>query len=89
MAEPRFTAPPADCLISVRLDGITALYHRSSGMTHIVAEPVPEILAALAAAPLTAGELLLALGLDDDSETRPALMARIDELEGGGLVSRQ
>jgi hypothetical protein len=58
-------------------------------MTHIVAEPVPEILAALAAAPLTVAELLSTLGLMDDAETRPALMARIEELEAGGLISRQ
>ena len=58
-------------------------------MTHIVAEPVPEILAALAAAPLTAAELLSALGLKDDAEIRPALMARIEELEAGGLVTRR
>jgi DNA-binding transcriptional ArsR family regulator len=58
-------------------------------MTHIVAEPAPEILDALAAAPLTAAELLTALGLSDDLETRPALMARIEELEAGGLVTRR
>jgi hypothetical protein len=58
-------------------------------MTHIVAEPVPEILAALAAAPLTVAELLRALELINDAETRLALMARIEELEAGGLISRQ
>ncbi len=89
MAEARFVAAAADCLISVPLDGITALYHRSSAMTHIIAEPAPEIIAALAAGPLSASELLAALDLPDDAETRPALMARIEELEAGGLISRQ
>jgi PqqD family protein of HPr-rel-A system len=89
VAEPRYAAPPAECLISVPLDGITALYHRSSAMTHIIAEPAPEILAALAAAPLTAAELLRDLGLGEDDQIRAALTARLDELEAGGLVSRQ
>lgn len=88
VAEPCFAAPAADCLISVPLDGIVALYHRRSTMTHIVAEPVPEILAALAGAPLTTAGLLAALGLDDSPETRTSLLARLDELEASGLILR-
>lgn len=29
------------------LDGLSAIYHRRSGHTHLVAAPIPEILAAL------------------------------------------
>ena len=88
MNEPAFAAPAADTLISVELDGLVAIYDRSSAMTHILAEPAPQILSALAPAPLTAPQLLTALDVPDNAETRPAVLARLAELEGSGLVRR-
>jgi PqqD family protein of HPr-rel-A system len=48
-AEPYFRAEPGDALLVQPLDDIVLLYHRPSGQTHMVASPVPEILAALRA----------------------------------------
>jgi PqqD family protein of HPr-rel-A system len=78
----------ADPVRAVPLDSLTALYHPRSGMTHVVAQPVPEILAALARTPMTAGGLLAALGVAAEGDAMAALAARLDELEQVGLVSR-
>jgi len=83
----RYAAEPREGLVSVPLDSLTALYHRRSGQTHLVAAPVPEILAALAEDPLDLGNLLAVLQIDDDAEARLLLQARLDELIASGLVS--
>lgn len=70
----------------VQLDSLTAIYHRKSGQTHLIEEPVPEILAALRSAS-GLPEILACLKLDDDSETRFALSAHLDELISIGLVT--
>ena len=84
----RYRAPPADALIAVTLDALTALFHRPSGITHLVAAPVPEILATLRE-PMTLDELLAALARDYDlADPDPAALgARMDELVASGLVS--
>lgn len=75
---------------SVTLDGLSAIYHRASGATHVVAEPVPQILEVFGNDTLTLAELLTRLGaaydLADDVEG--ALIARLDELVTLGLVIR-
>ena len=43
-----YKAEPADQRLIEPLDSMTLIYQRRSGLTHIVAEPVPEILAAMA-----------------------------------------
>lgn len=74
----------------VTLDGLTALYHCASAMTRIVAEPVPQILAALASDRLSVAELLSRLAdmhdLSADGDQLMALAARLDELAVLGLV---
>ena len=91
MVEPSYTADPASGFHSVRLDSLTAIYHRRSGVTHVVAEPVPEIIVSLAGKQLNVAELCVALigdhALVEGDETRRALQARLDELEEVGLVS--
>ncbi len=74
----------------VALDGLTALYHRASGATHVVGEPVPEILAALGDEALTIDQLLGRLQGDYDiaDDGGVALSARLDELVALGLVTR-
>jgi PqqD family protein of HPr-rel-A system len=83
--------PPAG-LIASQIEGFTALYHRRSGQTHIVAEPVPQILALLGKAPLTAPQLEAALSAENDLEAEgdltAALLDRLSELEAIGLVWR-
>ena len=73
------------------LDRLTALYHRPSGMTHILVTPAPEILAALNEGPADAGELLRRIGENFDIESEDAasaVTARLAELEAAGLVRR-
>jgi hypothetical protein len=43
----QYRAEPANERIIMPLDAMTLIYQRRSGITHIVAEPVPEILAAM------------------------------------------
>jgi PqqD family protein of HPr-rel-A system len=75
---------------AVTLDGLSAIYHRTSGATHVVAEPVPQILVALGGDRLTKAELLARLGADYDlgDEAEAALTARLNELVALGLVIR-
>ena len=88
MPDLRFRAAPPDTVLVEQLDVLTAVYHRASGITHLLAEPAPEIMAALANGPLTLMALLARLGeayaLGDADER--ALAARLDELVVAGLV---
>jgi len=84
-----YRAARSDALRIVPLDDFTAIYHRASGITHLVASPAPEILAALNGAGLTLAGLTARLSerydlLDADEA---ALAARLDELVAAGLVS--
>ena len=91
MAGPVFHADPEAAISSIGLDGLILLFHAPSGMTHIVAPPAPEILAALRLGPADAGELLARLRAWYDfegDEAAEAIEARLDELEAAGLVRR-
>jgi PqqD family protein of HPr-rel-A system len=89
VAGPRYIADPQELVRKIELDGLTALFHLPSGMTHIVAPPAPQILEALAGAPADAEELAARLSerfeLDGGGE---AMAARLAELEAAGLVRR-
>lgn len=79
----------AESLSIVHLDSFSAVYHRDSGITHLITAPAPEILATLGEAGMTRAALLerlardYALG-DGDAEV---LRERLDELVASGLVS--
>jgi PqqD family protein of HPr-rel-A system len=91
MAGPLYIADNESAVLTVALDGLSVLFHEPSGMTHIVAPPAPEILAALQAGPADAPELLRRLRALYDfegDEAEGALHARLDELEAAGLVRR-
>ena len=83
-----YRADPPEGLRIVPLDSLTAVYHRASGQTHVVAEPVPEILAALGTGSADVPELVARLGLDDNGETRALLYERLEELVATGLVAQ-
>lgn len=87
----RYRSAPAGAVIAVPLDLLTALYHRASGETHLVASPVPEILDLLRAEEMDAGTLLarLSAGYDLADADAAALAARLDELVEAGLVERR
>lgn len=86
---PRFVAAAPATLRIVELDALTLVYHRASGITHVLASPAPELLAALVE-PCDINGLLSKLAADYDlADAEPgALAERLAELEAVGLVSR-
>ena len=91
MAGPTYIADPEDAVRAVDLDGLTALFHRPSGMTHILAPPAPQILAVLAERPGDAAAILERIGETFEIEAEDAagaVAARLAELEAAGLVRR-
>ena len=89
MAGPAYIADPESAVRAVQLDGLSLLFHIPSGMTHIVAAPAPEILAALREGPADAAELFRRLKRHfevEDGGAEAAILARLDELEAAGLV---
>ncbi|GKS02335.1 HPr-rel-A system PqqD family peptide chaperone [uncultured Sphingomonas sp.] len=87
----RYRAAAPDTLLRRELDMLVAVFHRSSGITHLLASPAPEILEALAAGPLDRDGLLARLAeefeLGDGGVD--ALAARLDELVAAGLVEAE
>ena len=91
MTGTRYIADRPEEMRAVELDGLTALYHRPSGLTHIVAAPAPQILAALAGRPGDAAEILARISAEFELEAEDAtgaIEARLAELEAAGLVRR-
>ena len=88
----RYIAAPATDLIVRPLADITLIYHRASGQTHMVASPVPEILAALADGPLDSVALHARLTADydmgDPADAIAAIATHVDEMAALGLVRR-
>jgi PqqD family protein of HPr-rel-A system len=82
-------AAPATLRI-VPLDALTLIYHRASGITHVVDSPVPEILEALGDEAMSLDALLARLGERFDlGDADPlSLAVRLDELAVAGLVER-
>jgi len=88
---PKYKAEPTEQLLLEPLDAMTLIYQRRSGITHIVAEPVPEILAAMAGDALDAAEVATRLAVQFDFEAVDAeaiVASRLEELAGVGLVER-
>ena len=86
----RYRGPRGDGLLIAPLDAFTAVYHRASGITHLLTEPAPQILAVLGESGLSLDALLDRLGREydlEDADTE-ALAARLDELIEAGLVER-
>ena len=91
MPSARFRTDPEQEVRMVALDGLALLYHRPSGMTHIVAPPAPQILEALQEEAGDARAILarIAVRYDIDGEAGvEAIEARLAELEAAGLVRR-
>ena len=92
MTGPRYITDPPDQVRAVELDGLTALYHRPSGLTHILAAPAPQILDALAGQAGNADEVLARISaeFEPEAEDAPAaIAARLAELEAAGLVRQE
>ena len=84
----RYRAAPAGALVVAPLDQLAAVYHRPSGVTHLVDAPVPELLDLLGDAPEPATALLtrLAERFDIPDADAAALAERLDEMVGLGLA---
>jgi PqqD family protein of HPr-rel-A system len=92
-----WTGPEPGRLIIEPLDGVDAVYDRRSGQTHLLGEPLPQLLDALAAGPATSAKLFARLAEahdvtepGDDMAAALALIAeRLDELAALGLVTHR
>ncbi len=88
----KYRAAPKDDLIWHELDSMTLLFHRPSGITHMLADPAPAILEVMADAALSASEIVARLeaGFDFESggDTGNIVDARLAELADLGLVAR-
>jgi PqqD family protein of HPr-rel-A system len=93
-----YAALPSDALKRVTLGGLEAIYHLPSGITHLLAEPVPDLLDMLEREGpdhfVTPDELLALIGerfdveADDPAEPPQAVLAeRLAELAALGLVA--
>lgn len=86
---PVYRAASPDTLRIVPLDAFTLVYHRASGITHLLGAPAPDLLAVLQAGPADAATALARLTarfeIADASEA--AVAARLDELVAAGLVA--
>lgn len=89
---PRYRAISATDLIVRPLADIALVYHRPSGQTHMVASPVPEILAALEAGPCDSiavhAHLATQYDLGDPADARAAIETHLTEMAALGLVRR-
>lgn len=89
---PTFKAGQADRLLVELLDQMTLIYQRRSGITHIVAEPIPEILAVMGDEFLSAEDVAARLANSfelDASDATAIVSARLKELAALGLLERR
>jgi PqqD family protein of HPr-rel-A system len=88
-----YQAEAADQRLIEPLDLITLIYQRRSGITHMVAEPVPEILAAMGDEAMDAANVLEGLSaqfdLGDSDDAIAVVSARLEELADLGLIDRK
>lgn len=86
-----YRAEPEDQRLIEPLDSMTLIYQRRSGITHIVAEPVPEILAAMGSdvvdAKTVAERLAVEFEMDAD-DAEDVVAARLEELSSLGLIEK-
>ncbi|MEP6786140.1 MAG: HPr-rel-A system PqqD family peptide chaperone [Sphingomonadales bacterium] len=78
-----FRAADPATLLRVSLDGMTAIYDRRSGQTHLIADPVPEILDVIGENAVDAATIAARLGAEDAVDL---VAGRVDELLAIGLV---
>jgi len=89
LPDPLYRMARAEALRIVHLDSFIAVFHRDSGLTHLLAAPAPEIMATLGEAGLSRAALAARLAAEfeladlDDA----ALAERLDELVACGLVA--
>ena len=94
MADPKplYQAEPAEARIVEPLDMMTLIYQRRSGITHMVGEPVPQMLKAMGSDAIDAETLAARLAdrfdLGEQADATMLIAERLEELAGLGLVER-
>lgn len=90
MEDAIWQADDASARIMRGLDDMALVYHRPSGMTHILASPAPEILDALGqgAADSVTIATRLAAAHDVEGDVAGTVAAQLAELAASGLVRR-
>ncbi len=87
-----YRAAAPDGLIQHPLDSMTLIFQRSSGITHVVADPVPAIIEVMAEDLLTAADvahrLSASFDLEDTADAADIVLARLVELSSLGLVEQ-
>lgn len=87
-----YKSEPADQRLIEPLDALTLVFQRRSGITHMVAEPVPQMLSAMGDDAIDATTLVTRLtaqfDLGDTAEAETVIAARLEELAELGLVER-
>ena len=87
-----YRAEPPDARLVEPLDAMTLIYQRRSGITHMVAEPVPQMLDAMGEDIVSAAELAARLSaqfdLGEQRDAEAVIAARLEELALLGLVLR-
>jgi PqqD family protein of HPr-rel-A system len=87
-----YRAEASDDLVIRPLDAMTLIYQRRSGITHLVSEPVPEILAAMSDGSMNAENLAAKLAtqfdLGGEADATAVVADRLAELADLGLVER-
>ncbi|WP_417610332.1 HPr-rel-A system PqqD family peptide chaperone [Parasphingorhabdus sp.] len=88
----KFQAAPKDELVWHGLDSMTLLFHRPSGITHMLAEPAPAILEVMDNDWLTAAAIAQRLSrqfeIEPGANAENVVSARLNELFDLGLVAR-
>lgn len=86
-----YRAAPSDMLRIEALGDLTVLFDRRSMQTHLMTQPMPEILAVMADdrcnAAMVAERLAARFDLGDDGDPTPLLAERLAELAAMGLVA--
>lgn len=87
-----YRAAALDGLIQHPLDSMILIFQKSSGITHMVADPVPAIMEVMAGDALTAGVIAQRLSasydLEDSVDAVDIVLARLVELCSLGLVEQ-
>jgi len=92
---PAFAKIAAGSLLRVPLDALEAVYHRRSGMTHLLVDPAPALLDILETQEAILPRILerltgdydLVAEDDEGASLEQVVMARLDELAQLGLIS--
>ncbi|WP_239016622.1 HPr-rel-A system PqqD family peptide chaperone [Sphingorhabdus pulchriflava] len=91
-SETLYLAEPADARIVEPLDMMTLIYQRRSGITHLVGEPVPQMLEAMGSdavsVAMLASRLAASFELGGQDDAVALITERLEELAELGLVER-